>query len=69
MLKRYREIRDRYSEAAPKVAGDQMIRDLQALLRYVDLLHEGLARQAAEHLVSEAFETFDAGDGSRSATH
>lgn len=69
MLKQYREIRERYSDAACGGTDRQILRDLQALLRYIDLLHEGIARQAAEHLVSEAFEAFDTQRGRSAITH
>lgn len=69
MLKRYREIRDRYSDTVCAVDDHQMFRDLLELLRYIDFLHGGLARQAAEHLVSEAFETFEAQGGRSAVTH
>ncbi len=69
MLKRYREIRNRYADVARGSGNPQMFRDIQTLLRYVDLLHEGLARRAAENLVNEAFETFDGETGRHSLTH
>lgn len=69
MTRRYREIRDRYSDALCGATERQMLADIQALLQYVDRIHQAMARQAAEHLVSEAFESFQAEGGIRTATH
>ncbi|MDW7709471.1 MAG: hypothetical protein SCH98_03270 [Deferrisomatales bacterium] len=69
MSMRYRDIRDRYADEPCGFTERQMRADIQALLHYIDRLHQAMARQAAQHLVTEAFESFGTAGGTRTATH
>ncbi|GAB4246971.1 MULTISPECIES: hypothetical protein [Deferrisoma] len=63
MLREYRTIRNRYDDVLAGVSDYQMFRDIRALLRYIEFLHEqlaqymllvraGLADEGAEELVN-----------------
>ena len=69
MVRAYREIRERYRDTLCGVTDPQTFRDVLALLRYIDLLHASLARQAAQDLARGAFEEFGASKGTHSLTH
>lgn len=69
MDRTYREIRERYRDILCGVSDPQMFQDILALLRYIDFLHETLARHAAQDLNRSVLEDFGFNTGSRSVTH
>ena len=63
MGRNFKEIRNRYDDVVCGVTNDQMVQDVNALLGYIDQLHQRLVEQAAEGAVQAAFRALEDGRG------
>lgn len=59
MARDYRAIKNRYENLMIDIPEDEMFKDIQAMIAYIEVLHTVIARQAQAKVVEDTIRIFE----------